>query len=77
MRHRFSVSVSAAALIVGSVSLAPVVATGQSRSAGAPAAAKKSTPPLTAWGKPDLEGVWDFRTVTPLERPSHLAGRRC
>jgi hypothetical protein len=74
MRHRFSVSVSAAALIVGSASLASVVVTGQSRSAGAPAA-KKSTPPLTAWGKPDLEGVWDFRTVTPLERPSDLAGK--
>ena len=26
-------------------------------------------PPKTAWGAPDLQGVWDFRTLTPLERP--------
>src|SRR5438034_48331 len=31
-------------------------------------AAKKSTMPRTSWGKPDLEGTWDFRTVTPMER---------
>ncbi len=24
----------------------------------------------TAWGAPDLGGVWDFRTLTPLERPA-------
>ena len=27
----------------------------------------------TAWGDPDLQGVWDFRTITPLERPAELA----
>ena len=31
--------------------------------------------PRTAWGAPDLEGVWDFRTITPLERPGDLAGK--
>ena len=30
---------------------------------------------LTAWGAPDLQGVWDFRTITPLERPDELAGK--
>ena len=29
--------------------------------------------PRTAWGQPDLQGVWDFRTITPMERPSDLA----
>ena len=29
----------------------------------------------TAWGVPDLQGVWDFSTLTRLERPAALAGR--
>ena len=33
----------------------------------------KWTAPRTAWGVPDLRGVWDFRTITPLERPRGLA----
>ena len=27
------------------------------------------TTPRTAAGQPDLQGVWDFRTLTPLQRP--------
>ena len=27
----------------------------------------------TAWDEPDLRGIWDFRTITPLERPDDLA----
>ena len=34
-----------------------------------------SVAPRTAWGAPDLGGVWDFRTITPLERPPELADR--
>jgi hypothetical protein len=30
---------------------------------------------LTPWGKPDLRGIWDFATITPMERPSELAGK--
>ena len=26
-------------------------------------------------GRPDLQGVWDFRTMTPLERPQMMADR--
>ena len=26
-------------------------------------------PPRTGWGQPDLQGIWDFRTLTPLQRP--------
>jgi len=42
--------------------------TAQRTATKTPAAAKKS-PPRTPWGAPDLMGVWDFRTLTPLERP--------
>ena len=29
----------------------------------------------TPWGDPDLQGVWDYRTLTPLERPADQAER--
>ena len=30
----------------------------------------------TGWGDPDLQGVWDFRTITPMERPTEFFGKR-
>ena len=42
-------------------------------SAGAQSAPQ--TAPRTAWGAPDLQGVYDFGTATPLQRPAELAGR--
>lgn len=29
--------------------------------------------PRNAQGKPDMQGTWDFRTLTPLERPTAMA----
>ena len=31
--------------------------------------------PRTGWGAPDLQGVWDYRTMTPLQRPGEFAGK--
>ena len=31
--------------------------------------------PRTPWGQPDLQGIWDFRTITPMERPEDLADK--
>jgi len=31
--------------------------------------------PRTSWGDPDLQGVWDYRSITPLERPRQYGDR--
>ncbi|HCQ98216.1 MAG TPA: hypothetical protein DIU48_02260, partial [Acidobacteria bacterium] len=66
MTDRIS-SLSSASVVVCCLALAP--ATTQAQNTGSPTEA----PPRTAWGAPDLNGVWDFRTLTPFERPRELA----
>src|SRR5262245_33707043 len=47
-------------------------------SAHAQTPAKKRQAPTmarTSWGDPDLQGIWDFATSTPLERPASMAGK--
>ena len=60
-RLHASMGILAVAVAVGLV--APVPVAGQ-------------TVPRTAWGQPDLQGVWDFRTLTPMERPDELADKQ-
>ena len=36
---------------------------------------KRARIPRTADGRPDLGGLWDFATATPLERPPEFAGK--
>ena len=66
MSHR---CLAALLTVIAVVLLAPVPVTGQAQTA----AADQPTPPRTPWGAPDLQGVWDFRTITPLQRPEELA----
>jgi len=44
-------------------------------SGGAAAYAQAPALGRTSWGDPDLEGVWNYGTMTPLERPAQWAGR--
>ena len=37
----------------------------------APAALAEDSP-KTSWGDPDLRGTWDFRSMTPFERPAEF-----
>jgi hypothetical protein len=39
------------------------------------AAQGKWTPPRTPWGDPDLDGVWNYATMTPLERPREFGDK--
>ena len=34
--------------------------------------AQTTDTPRTAWGAPDLGGVWDYRSATPMSRPEEL-----
>jgi hypothetical protein len=78
MSHRFIASAGGPAAAVGVavavVVLAPVSVAAQSGppAARATVAAAGWTAPRTADGQPDLQGVWDYRTITPLERPKEL-----
>jgi len=42
---------------------------------GLPITAVAQSPARTPWGDPDLQGTWDFTTITALERPAQFAGR--
>ena len=43
--------------------------------AGQQATPNQSETPRTPWGDPDLQGIWEYFTFTPLERPDDFAGR--
>ena len=51
---------------------AAAVAFGMLVPAGAAGQTEEEAAPRTAWGAPDLQGVWDFRSITPMERPEAL-----
>jgi hypothetical protein len=76
MRERASSSSATAGLIA--VLLASVTIAGQTSARQA----KRPTPATPAWkvpraadGHADLQGIWNYSTITPLERPNELAGR--
>jgi hypothetical protein len=48
------------------ISLAPLASAGQG---------KTWTPPRTPDGRPDIQGIFTFSTITPLQRPEQLAGK--
>ena len=78
MRERFSgslITVAIAAAAASAVISAPITWAW----AQAPAASG-TTPALapslkTAWGEPNLQGIWTDETATPLQRPARYANQ--
>ena len=58
-------------MVAAVVALMPVPIAGQAQTA----TANTWTPLQTPWGDPDLQGVWDYWTFTPLQRPDQFAGK--
>jgi hypothetical protein len=69
MRYRYTAI--ACALVMIAAGLAVLA----QRGAGAPAGQSGWTAPKTPWGAPDLSGIWNSKTLTPLERPAKFANR--
>lgn len=54
---------------------AALVAQATSSIGGLDAEVKQSQIPRTSDGQPDLQGVWSYATLTPMERPDDVSGK--
>ena len=77
MSHRRLASTGVLLVVTALVSLTPMPVDAQASASGRRVSSegKAGSPPRTPWGAPDIQGIWDFRTVTPMERPEKFAGK--
>ena len=61
--------------MLGLLTLVSASVAGQETPTPAKAPAAKRATPRTPWGHADLQGTWDFRTITPMERPARFASK--
>ena len=57
------------------VALVVVLVAALAGTAGAGGQGAASETPRTPWGDPDLQGIWEYWTFTPLQRPDDFADR--
>src|SRR5215813_12106722 len=50
-------------------------ASAQAPKKATPPTPRKTTVPLTPWGDPDLQGVWNDATSTPMQRPGTVGSK--
>jgi len=74
MTRRLVISGGFVALALAGAAVVSVGA--QSAPATRPATSAKAFTAKTPWGDPDLQGVWDYKTITPLERPANFGDRQ-
>jgi hypothetical protein len=63
------------AVVVGVFVLPAVADQGPTTPRPSHSAKREWTPTRTPWGDPDLQGVWNDATSTPLQRPNDRAGK--
>jgi hypothetical protein len=71
MKHRYLVSLGLAVAAVAAMSIYQASAQAPKKTA----TAQKTSVPHTPWGDPDLQGVWNDATSTPLQRPSSVGAK--
>jgi hypothetical protein len=62
-------------IFFGSVAIATMSVQAQQAVPAAGQSGRTWTPARTASGAPDIQGVWNYGTMTPLERPAQWAGK--
>src|SRR5213596_1073413 len=80
MSQRFLTSMGVLAVAIAVMSLPAVPLAGQAPTAAKTTAAARTTtkaytPPKTPWGDPDLQGIWNDATSTPLQRPTGVKSK--
>jgi hypothetical protein len=73
MNKGFVISSRALALVTMVAALVPRPVAGQTSTVSAAAAQTNGNLPRTSDGKPDLQGVFFYGTLTPMQRPHELA----
>ncbi len=72
---RIRVSGPVAFTLAATLGLTAVTAQTPAPDAASASAAVGTPVPRTPWGHPDLQGTWDYRTITPLERAREIGTR--
>jgi len=85
MRYRHLISAAVIAMVIASALIPAAAQAPAQRPAAAPAAPAASgaykipastyVAPKTPWGDPDLQGVYDYQSMIPMQRPAEFAGK--